>query len=221
MSDPTTPALRAGDADREQTVARLREHAVEGRLSLEEFTDRMSTAYLAGTKNQLDELLSDLPSRGTAPVSRRKPTRFVFSVLGSSEREGRIRSTRVRARRAQTRARERSTTSAWDTARSGLCDLGLRRHRCLARAACVDAANLARSDPRHSLRFAQRARVVAWVSRACRSRERARARSRANRRARRCRQRNRAPASRVPAAPRCARAPTWPPPAPRRAAPRA
>ena len=91
MSDPTTPALRAGDADREQTVARLREHAVEGRLSLEEFTDRMSTAYLAGTKNQLDELLSDLPSGGTAPVSRRKPTRFVFSVLGSSEREGRIR----------------------------------------------------------------------------------------------------------------------------------
>ena len=47
MSDPTTPALRAADADREQTVATLREHAVEGRLSLEEFTDRMSTAYLA------------------------------------------------------------------------------------------------------------------------------------------------------------------------------
>ena len=94
MSDPTTPALRAGDADREQTVATLREHAVEGRLSLEEFIDRMSTAYLAGTKNQLDELLSDLPSGGTAPVSRRKPTRFVFSVLGSSEREGRIRISR-------------------------------------------------------------------------------------------------------------------------------
>ena len=70
MSDPTTPALRAANADREQTVAVLREHAVEGRLSLEEFTDRMSSAYLAGTKDQLDELLSDLPS-GTVPVSRR------------------------------------------------------------------------------------------------------------------------------------------------------
>ena len=91
MSDPTTPALRAADADREQTVASLREHAVEGRLSLEEFTDRMSTAYLAGTKDQLDELLSDLPSGGPVPLSRRKPTRFVFSVFGSSEREGRIR----------------------------------------------------------------------------------------------------------------------------------
>ena len=91
MSDPTTPALRAADADREQTVATLREHAVEGRLSLEEFTDRMSTAYLAGTKDQLDELLSDLPSGGPVSASRRKPTRFVFSVFGSSEREGRIR----------------------------------------------------------------------------------------------------------------------------------
>src|SRR5438876_311493 len=138
MSDPTTPALRAANADREQTVAVLREHAVEGRLSLEEFTDRMSSAYLAGTKDQLDELLSDLPS-GTVPVSRRKPTRFVFSVLGSS-----------------------------------VCDLVGRRHRCLARAACVVAANLARSDPRNPLRQAQKARVIggprsAAVSRPCES----------------------------------------------------
>ena len=91
MSDPSPPALRAADADRERTVATLREHAVEGRLSLEEFTDRMSTAYLARTKDELEELLRDLPSGGTTPVSRRKPTRLVFSVLGSSEREGRIR----------------------------------------------------------------------------------------------------------------------------------
>lgn len=91
MSDPTTPALRAADADRERTVATLREHAVEGSLSLEEFTDRMSTAYLARTKDELEELLRDLPAGGTPPVSRRKPTRVVFSVFGSSEREGRIR----------------------------------------------------------------------------------------------------------------------------------
>src|SRR5439155_5106142 len=71
-------------------VIALREHAVAGRLTLEEFTERMSTAYLARTSTELDELVRDLPARD-APASRRRPTSFVFSVLGSSEREGRIR----------------------------------------------------------------------------------------------------------------------------------
>jgi len=86
-----TPALRASDADRERTVAVLRDHAVEGRLTLEEFTERMSAAYLARTGDELEELVRDLPSAGTPPVSRRRPTRIVFSIFGSSEREGRIR----------------------------------------------------------------------------------------------------------------------------------
>ena len=34
-----TPALRASDADRERAVVLLREHMVEGRLTLEEFAD--------------------------------------------------------------------------------------------------------------------------------------------------------------------------------------
>jgi hypothetical protein len=86
-----TPALRASDADRERTVVLLREHAAEGRLTLEEFTDRMSAAYLARTTDELEELGRDLPSADAPAVSRRRPTRWLFSVLGSSEREGRIR----------------------------------------------------------------------------------------------------------------------------------
>ena len=82
-----TPALRASDADRERTVALLRDHAVEGRLTLEEFTARIDRAYTARTHDELDELARDLPVAG----SRRRPTRFVLSVLGSSGREGRIR----------------------------------------------------------------------------------------------------------------------------------
>jgi hypothetical protein len=89
MSD--LPALRASDADRERTVALLREHAVEGRLTLEEFTDRMSAAYLARTHDELEQLAGDLPSAHTSVVSRRSPTRFLFSLFGSTEREGRIR----------------------------------------------------------------------------------------------------------------------------------
>jgi hypothetical protein len=86
-----TPALRASDADRERTVVLLREHAAEGRLTLEEFTDRMSAAYLARTSDELEELARDLPSANAPAVSRRRPTRWLFSMLGSSEREGRIR----------------------------------------------------------------------------------------------------------------------------------
>lgn len=85
---PETPALRASDADRERTVVALREHAVAGRLALEEFTERMSSAYGARTNDELDKLLLDLPTVG-AP--RRRSTRFVFSVFGSTAREGRIR----------------------------------------------------------------------------------------------------------------------------------
>ncbi len=86
-----TPALRASDADRERAIALLRDHAAEGRLTLEEFIERMSAAYLARTNDELEELVRDLPSAGAPVVSRRRPTRFLFSVLGSTEREGRIR----------------------------------------------------------------------------------------------------------------------------------
>ena len=85
------PALRASDDDREETVTALREHVVAGRLTLEEFTERMSTAYAARTSDELAELVRDLPDRGAAASSRRRPTGIVFSLFGSSEREGRIR----------------------------------------------------------------------------------------------------------------------------------
>jgi len=86
-----TPAVRASDADRDRTVVLLREHAAEGRLTLEEFTDRMSAAYLARTTDELEELARDLPPAHAPAVSRRRPTRWLVSMLGSSEREGRIR----------------------------------------------------------------------------------------------------------------------------------
>lgn len=89
MSD--TPALRASDADRERTVELLRDHVVEGRLTLEEFTDRMSAAYLARTTDELEQLARDLPPAHAAAVTRRRPTRFLLSLFGSTAREGRIR----------------------------------------------------------------------------------------------------------------------------------
>jgi hypothetical protein len=92
MTDP--PALRASDLDRERTVEQLREHAAEGRLTLEEFTERMSAAYLARTNDDLEALARDLPAVPARAGSRRRPTRFVLALLGSSTREGRLRLSR-------------------------------------------------------------------------------------------------------------------------------
>src|SRR5437764_3818135 len=88
MSEP--PAIRASDADRERAVELLRDHAAEGRLTLEELADRVSTAYRARTGDELERLTRDLPAE-RARSSRRRPTRFLLSVFGSTEREGRIR----------------------------------------------------------------------------------------------------------------------------------
>jgi hypothetical protein len=93
MSD--APALRVSDADRERTVLVLREHAAVGRLTLEEFTERMTVAYRAVTREELDELARDLPEvPATLSASRRRPTRWVVAVFGATERDGRIRARR-------------------------------------------------------------------------------------------------------------------------------
>lgn len=83
------PELRASDADRDAAVALLREHLAAGRLTLGEFTERMSTAYGATTTAELERLARDMPV--AAAPSRRSPTQFLLSIFGSVEREGRLR----------------------------------------------------------------------------------------------------------------------------------
>jgi len=85
------PELRASDAEREQTVELLKEHAAAGRLTLEELAERTSAGYAARTAAELEELTRDLPAAASAPVSRRAPTRLLFALFGSTERDGRIR----------------------------------------------------------------------------------------------------------------------------------
>ena len=59
---PGDPRLRASDADRERTAQLLREHHAVGRITVEEFNDRLEKAFEARTVGELDELLSDLPA---------------------------------------------------------------------------------------------------------------------------------------------------------------
>jgi Domain of unknown function (DUF1707) len=57
-SDPRT---RAGDEDRERTATALGEHYAAGRLTLEEFQQRLDRAYAAKTLGELGDLMTDLP----------------------------------------------------------------------------------------------------------------------------------------------------------------
>jgi len=58
---PGDPRMRASDADRERTATLLREHHAEGRLTAEEFSERVDRALEAKTIGELDALLADLP----------------------------------------------------------------------------------------------------------------------------------------------------------------
>ena len=48
------PRIRASDDDRDRTAALLREHHAVGRLTAEEFSDRLDQAYAATTVGDLD-----------------------------------------------------------------------------------------------------------------------------------------------------------------------
>lgn len=59
--------IRTADADREQVAERLREHYAQGRLSAEEFDERLTAALGATTFGDLRQTLTDLPEPGTGP----------------------------------------------------------------------------------------------------------------------------------------------------------
>jgi Domain of unknown function (DUF1707)/Cell wall-active antibiotics response 4TMS YvqF len=81
--------VRASDADRDEAVAALREHTVAGRLTLEEFSDRIERALAATTLAELEHVARDLP---VAPVAeRRRPKRFTAVLFGHVARTGRWR----------------------------------------------------------------------------------------------------------------------------------
>jgi Domain of unknown function (DUF1707) len=84
-------AVRASDADRERTVADLREHAAAGRLTLEELSRRAERAYRAVTLLELEEVSSDLPATVTAERPRRRARRLTGVVFADVERTGRWR----------------------------------------------------------------------------------------------------------------------------------
>jgi uncharacterized protein DUF1707 len=55
------PGIRASDEDRGRAAAALGEHYAAGRLTLEEFQERLDQVYAATTLDELDRLMADLP----------------------------------------------------------------------------------------------------------------------------------------------------------------
>jgi hypothetical protein len=58
----------AGDADRSRAIVVLRDATVDGRLTLDEFADRVERAELARTFEDLESVVADLPSTGSADL---------------------------------------------------------------------------------------------------------------------------------------------------------
>ncbi|TDC47219.1 DUF1707 and DUF2154 domain-containing protein [Jiangella ureilytica] len=95
--------VRASDAEREQVVQALSEHATTGRLTLAELEERIGQAYTAVTRDDLARLTADLPSptgelapaATTQPVpsggQRRSATRWIVAFMGGTEKRGRWR----------------------------------------------------------------------------------------------------------------------------------
>ncbi len=72
VEDRPRGALRVSDAERERAVESLRLHHAEGRLTFEEFTDRVDEAYRARSAGELDVALRELPAeRSVRPPQRR------------------------------------------------------------------------------------------------------------------------------------------------------
>ncbi len=84
--------LRVSDADREQAVIALREHLLAGRLTLEEFSERIEAALRAQLGGELACVKEDLPDVFVeAAGSRRRPARLAAALFGHVTRRGRLR----------------------------------------------------------------------------------------------------------------------------------
>ena len=59
---PANPQMRASDDDRDRAASLLREHHAAGRLTIEEFQERLDAAYRAKTLGEIDKLMADLPA---------------------------------------------------------------------------------------------------------------------------------------------------------------
>jgi class 3 adenylate cyclase len=90
---PGAGSERVSDADRDDAVTLLREHVVVGRLTLDEFSERVGLALRARTRDDIAGAMTDLPTLAVAAEesTRRRSRRRFVAVMSGSEAKGRWR----------------------------------------------------------------------------------------------------------------------------------
>jgi hypothetical protein len=90
-AEPGGGLVRASDADRDRTVDVLASARAEGRLSLEEYSERSEAALVAPTLGDLASLTVDLPAAGQAAAPHGDVAVIpeeITAVLGNESRKG-------------------------------------------------------------------------------------------------------------------------------------
>ncbi len=81
----THAGLRASDDDRRRVVSELERHTADGRLTLDEFSERVGRVYGATTHADLAEIIHDLPQppapRAAHPDPRPLLLAFVLAAI--------------------------------------------------------------------------------------------------------------------------------------------
>jgi class 3 adenylate cyclase len=105
-TEPDQPDIRVSDAERNEVVDLLREHCSEGRLTLEEFSDRVGDVFNARTRRELETVVNDLPvpvdwqqpapapapARTTTTTTRRRAVRrWIVGIWSGGKAKGRWR----------------------------------------------------------------------------------------------------------------------------------
>ena len=97
-----TPDIRASDAEREYVVDVLRAHCSEGRIDLDEFSERINKVYAARTIGELNDICGDLPVPATPMTAAevrdveasgkvRKARTWIVAVMSGAVRKGKWR----------------------------------------------------------------------------------------------------------------------------------
>jgi hypothetical protein len=88
VAQPPEPYVRASDADRDRVVEILGHALAEGRLTVQEHSERLDAVYAAKTLGELEPLTRDL-----VPTSSARPDAAVAPLVdpsGASERQDRM-----------------------------------------------------------------------------------------------------------------------------------
>jgi hypothetical protein len=96
VTDDSLPELRASDADREHHAEVLRRAAGDGRLTMDELDERLTTVYESRTHRELERLVADVVAPGERTHSDRMPVRrgeegssWLVAIMSGRERKGR------------------------------------------------------------------------------------------------------------------------------------